>query len=919
MKNHKKASMMFALCVAICIFCTLVCALNFDLLKQPVFQNKTPLDFASSAIYEKDGNLYVIDSGAFRLVCMTPEGQINYTITIDKLKEYVKFFDCAIDEGGNLYVYAMEIEYDAFLTKRDIIRKYDRKGNFIKDILIIAYADDSEDRPHVFPQFGSMRCENGILTFSRTQENRVMLYSYDTFRDELASQVFSQGISDYSVARLALKDFDNFIYTTRDGAVYEVQDGAPPALRGSFDFTEDAGGIIPWHLDYDTDGNIVFFDMISGIIYRIDRGGIEKALPGGFFDDLHAQGIDPVLAQFGFWKEGFAGVYGNVVWYYNGREFKTYGEGITLPPANRLAITAVQASFVLGIASFLFGIYLLFVYIFDRYISLFIKQIVLTIPITIAAFAVLYSVTFNVMNERLNREIFRELLFTATAVSDLIDGDDVDRLKSIKDFRSDAYRKLSKTIKQIIGGNRDEWNELYYAAIYKVIGNVEYYLMVSNDEMNMFRPYGYIKIEEGTGEYDLIVKGKPFADIIDYLDGKWAYVNVPLYNSAGKFAGFFEIGLDMISYEISNAVQQRQVSIIAALICLVILATLITVMSIVVRQLRMVAGVLNAISGGNYAARIKYSGRDELGRVSWGLNRMAGELQAQFEQICKLNESTIRFVPVQFMEHLRVPDITKMKLGDYVQQDMTVLFFDIRSFSINSEIMQARENFLFINQVLGIAGPIIRGHKGFVDKYLGDAVMALFVDARDAVRAGIELYQKLVLEAQVTIGEDGINIGVGLHSGSVMMGIVGENERLSSTVISKNVNLASRMESLTKQTKSGMLITRDVMNQLSGCETEFEYRFIGMIEPAGVIEVIGVFDMLDALPDEVKARRLATKSIFESGIRNYHIKEYAIACERFEQVVAMDPSDVCAANCLAETRRRLADPDLPSVFVFNRK
>jgi class 3 adenylate cyclase len=286
-----------------------------------------------------------------------------------------------------------------------------------------------------------------------------------------------------------------------------------------------------------------------------------------------------------------------------------------------------------------------------------------------------------------------------------------------------------------------------------------------------------------------------------------------------------------------------------------------------------------------------------------------------------MTESTIRFVPVQFMEHLGVTDITKMKLGDNVQRNFTVLFFDIRAFSVNSEIMSVAENFVFINKVLGVAGPIIRANNGFVDKYLGDAVMALFVNAVDAVRAGITVYKQLILDkdTRIRIGGDGINIGVGIHTGSVMMGIVGENERLSSTVISKNVNMASRLESLTKQTKSGMLISRDTMNGISGYEKEFQYRFIGMIRAAGVNEVVGVFDMLDTLPEKVRRQRLATKRIFESGIRKFHTKEYGSACKRFEKVLSMDPSDACAVNCLAETRRRIEDPALPSVFMFDKK
>jgi class 3 adenylate cyclase len=360
---------------------------------------------------------------------------------------------------------------------------------------------------------------------------------------------------------------------------------------------------------------------------------------------------------------------------------------------------------------------------------------------------------------------------------------------------------------------------------------------------------------------------------------------------------------------------------IAAVICMIILFALITVTSVIVRYLTTVGNVVDSIAQGNYSVRVSYHAHDELGSLSRGLNGMAAELQNQIEHVRKMNESTIRFVPIQFMEYLGSTDITKMKLGDNVQRDLTVLFFDIRSFSINSEMMSAQENFIFINKILSVSGPIIREHHGFVDKFMGDAAMALFVHAIDAVRAGIEIYHTLVLDEKKRIktGIDGINIGVGIHTGSVMMGIVGEEERLSNTVISKNVNLASRMESLTKQVKSGMLITRDTMDQIEDSEKTFNYRFIGMIQASGVNEVIGVFDVLNALPERTRRLRLATRQVFESGIRKYHTKDYAGALQRFEKVVDADPSDECAAICLAETKKRLENPGLPSVFVFDKK
>jgi hypothetical protein len=105
----------------------------------------------------------------------------------------------------------------------------------------------------------------------------------------------------------------------------------------------------------------------------------------------------------------------------------------------------------------------------------------------------------------------------------------------------------------------------------------------------------------------------------------------------------------------------------------------------------------------------------------------------------------------------------------------------------------------------------------------------------------------------------------------------------------------------------------------SGAADGFNCRFIGMIRAAGMNEVSGVFEILDALPQILLEKRLSTKSEFESGIRKFHTKDYAGAAERFKAVLAADPSDPCAANALRETEQRLANPELPAVFTFEVK
>jgi hypothetical protein len=112
--------------------------------------------------------------------------------------------------------------------------------------------------------------------------------------------------------------------------------------------------------------------------------------------------------------------------------------------------------------------------------------------------------------ERLNQEITQSMKLLSWEAGKLIDGNEIQALKSVKDFQSDSYRHLSDTLKQIIGHNGDEWNKRFYTAIYKG-EHFEYVIAQSNDEMNMYRRT--MSLDAGTVEYADFMNGKPIFNI----------------------------------------------------------------------------------------------------------------------------------------------------------------------------------------------------------------------------------------------------------------------------------------------------------------------------------------------------------------------------------------------------------------------
>ncbi|NEP59111.1 MAG: response regulator [Symploca sp. SIO2G7] len=262
-------------------------------------------------------------------------------------------------------------------------------------------------------------------------------------------------------------------------------------------------------------------------------------------------------------------------------------------------------------------------------------------------------------------------------------------------------------------------------------------------------------------------------------------------------------------------------------------------------------------------------------------------------QLAKINLAYSRFVPHEFLKFMDRESIVDVQLGDQVQQEMTVLFSDIRSFTTLSESMSPKENFNFLNQYLKRVGPVIRNHQGFIDKYIGDAVMALFPQtADDAIQAAIEMQKQVYLfnlERQQQ-GFPAIAIGVGLHTGSLMVGTIGEEQRMESTVIADAVNLASRLEGLTKVYGAGILVSEQTLFRLQEPE-KYSHRFLGKVKVKGKTVPVAVFEIYEGDAEELKEFKRQTRDKFERGVELFEQEEFAKAQSVFEALWQQNKQD----------------------------
>ncbi len=266
----------------------------------------------------------------------------------------------------------------------------------------------------------------------------------------------------------------------------------------------------------------------------------------------------------------------------------------------------------------------------------------------------------------------------------------------------------------------------------------------------------------------------------------------------------------------------------------------------------------------------------------------------------RLYDAYKRFVPNQFLSFLEKKSIIDVELGNQVEREMTVMFSDIRGFTSISEQMTPAENFAFINEYLGYMEPQIKKHGGFIDKYIGDAIMALFPNsADDALKGAIAMLEELKIYNQVRQERnlDPLRIGIGLHTGRLILGTVGGLGRMDGTVIGDAVNLSSRVEGLTKTYGVSLLITHQTLAQLNN-PVEYDLRFVEQVKAKGKAKAVGLFEVFSADPPELRDAKRATKEKFERAVVLFYQKSFVEAGRLFEECVAEKGGDRTASSYL---------------------
>ena len=322
---------------------------------------------------------------------------------------------------------------------------------------------------------------------------------------------------------------------------------------------------------------------------------------------------------------------------------------------------------------------------------------------------------------------------------------------------------------------------------------------------------------------------------------------------------------------------------------------------------------------------------DELGNLARVFSATVLSVKRHEQRLLEANrhlsdllDAYSRFIPEEYLTFLNRDSILDIRLGDHVSKEMSIMFSDIRSFTTLSEQMTPQENFDFVNAYLRRVSPEIRNYNGFIVKYIGDGMMAIFPDSvDDALQAGIAKVNRIreYNQQRQQEGYQALEVGIGLHVGHMMVGMVGEANRMQADAVSDNVNLTSRLEGLTKYYGVSFLISEDVFLRL-GRPDHYSLRLLDRIVVKGRQEPITIYEVLDAEDEIARSLKLSTLAQYQAGRRFYQQGDWAAACSCFEAVLEVNPGDQTSQLYLGrihQLAKSSARNDWDGIWHFTRK
>ncbi len=861
----------------------------------------------SSANLDGIATIMDIDTGE---KIFTNINQVNIDIFED---DYFLPENAVITDDNIIYCVMGEYDDISSIRTRDSIVRISDKYGYLGEVCSFDYDVSGRQRQS---KISRLNYYDGKVTFAVTENDGVRLYSIDTASQAMTESDLYPADADGTFTSLVIPVDGSFIFLRTDGNVYRTE------------FNKPLGEAI-CRYDISTDGypENPYFDMavlVNGELYAADSRNLNAVFlikDGEMENVFEIDSAESYIVALDSYrnketgKESLVVCLDNDVLTYEDGELYSLAPVITFDPTFLMYLYKfVDILIFLAAAGLVINLII-------RKKTLLYKQLIIILPVIIVLTAVIAYNVFVISDSNIESNIYREMTVVADLSENEFDGYDFSGLSSASETTGASLKLLNERFKKLGASHGNDWSDNF---VFSIIYRTDYddlFVIAADD--GIYVPFNTLEYGTFINLSDISEDNYVDNSVLSFMDdnnmdSRIAVLRlIPDKEGSGRY--YLMVSADSRSFYSQREDLFADVVIYSLLIILTLTGLIVLTSLNTVRIIKKASAAVNRISKGDLSARVNYRSKDELGMICSEVNEMGQNLEKLFDEKDETEKFYYKFVPEKFRELLGKEKFTDLALGDAKSCELTVLFCDIRGFSINSEMMTAKENFAFANVIYGKMGPIVRNNNGFVDKYIGDAVMGLFENADDAVRCGIELYKTIVLDPRTAeeLNVSDINIGIGVHTGMAMVGIVGESERLSGTVISETVNMSSRLESLTKQYKTAMLVSKDTIDRMSDPDS-LDLRYLGIVQVAGVNEVTALYEVLDCLSDDMRIQRSSNSRELREAIRLFSMGRRDEAAAALQELADSGRSDY-VTDLYLNYIRGMSEDDKGNVFRFVRK
>lgn len=880
------------------------------------FQNPECYDTSENgwnAIVDNRDNIYCLDENE-SLIYAVDLHQLNY--------ENTEIIDITFNSDNHLYCHIAVYNEDAYLTDSEAVLEIDTTGKMLREVLHYDYRQSDNPPSHQVRLYGlHFYDEKLYYLYKEDNGNSIVEINPDNPQETKTTFMKKEGFGE--IIQCHNTHDKEFLVLKNNGEIGTISyDGTYQLIYKATYNTRTAEGIFPYDV-FDVKDKLYMLAGQSELsLYEWNNDNWNLVLP---IKKSIQMSEDTDLLIFGL------GEYEQKLTLHINESLYILEDENTLNPYqadSSLPLIVTGCMWLQNHLPFI-GILLLLLSIISGIgnlmkwrLTILSKQLLSTIPLVLVMLIAVIACMLNGMIHLNTEDILRETIAINEIAATQFDGEELASITGFDSVDNGQIQALNDKLRSFMNGNQSGWSRNYNTAIYVRTTGEKFVCVASSDGSNQYM------INNFSTEYpidqDFYENSHTLAINSGYGDN---YENLqlvlitPIYQEDGSYDAVMLLNASQNRLILEILSVGKSVLLNIGVWVSLLILVIMWVSAYNAKSLKKAKNVITQIAGGDFSMRVDTYSKDEVGEICAGVNDMANRLEEYFNEKNRNEQFYYKFVPEKFRELLHKENFTDLALGDAQSEDLSILFCDIRAFSMNSEMMTAKESFDFVNRIYGKAGPIIRKHNGFIDKYIGDAIMALFESADDAVHAGIELYQAISLNpnAETDFGIPSVKIGIGIHSGMARIGIVGEEERMSGTVIANTVNLSSRMESLTKRYGAGMIISKDTLDRMENPDM-LSTRYLGMVQVAGVNEVSALYEVLDCLESEQREKREATKLIFREAVRLFHTGELRQALNMFRELTEQDTADKAAPLYAQYIEDKLTLGDTEhNVFRFENK